>query len=327
MDLASIPTMIRDYQVLGKIGTGRYGTAFRVFSHRYKCDFCLKVISANDQTTPQLTRFLFNKEAETLRKVGHINVIRLYDYFQEGDYFYIVTELCGDGTLANYLDENEKMDITMLKVTFRHILEAISFIHSLNICHRDIKPANIGFDSLKRPKILDWGYSTVVQEGQKLTTYCGSYPYVAPECVSRTPYDGKMCDIWALGVTLYVMALGQDPWTGKHQNEKMTQIVTGSYCIPPGDTLLSDLIRKMLRVQPEQRITASEALKHEFFRVGCQLLKPKSVSARAKMILPKYSSIMLQTSPEKCGNGSESSRNCMSCSRRRINGCISKTFF
>ena len=293
MDVSKLPSKIRDYEILNKIGAGRYGTAFRVYSHRYHCEFCLKVISSNESTSDQLTQYLFKKEAETLRLVGHVYVIRLYDYFQEGDYYYLVTEYCSHDTLAHALETSGAMDLPTIRVVFRQILEAICFIHSLNIVHRDIKPANIAFDGLDRPKILDWGYSTLVKDGQLLNTFCGSFPYVSPECVSKVPYDGKMCDIWALGVTLFYMAFKKSPWEGKHQNEQVTNLLHADFCVPPTDPALADLIRRMIRVQPEQRITANEALKHEFFRATCPpILKPRSISARPRMLIPKYSSAM-----------------------------------
>lgn len=257
---------IREYEVKEKIGTGRYGTAYKVYSTKYLMEFCMKVISNNDTSSDPFTAFLFKKEAETLKKVGHLNVIRLYDYFSEDGNFYIVTELCSLGTLENYLQNKGVMSSDELRTVFSPLIEALAFIHSMNIVHRDIKPANIGFDRLWRPKLIDWGYSTEVKEGEILTSYCGSFPYVCPECLKKVPYDGKRCDIWAFGVTLYVMAFGKIPW-GENipQNEILTNLVNANFVCPTEDIILSDLITRLIRVQPDLRLTAAETMKHPFF--------------------------------------------------------------
>ncbi|OHT07442.1 hypothetical protein TRFO_24333 [Tritrichomonas foetus] len=380
---------IRDYTILSKIGNGRYGTAYKVFSKKYHCEFCMKVITQAEYSSEELTQFLFKKEAETLRRVGHKNVIRLYDYFHEGDYYFIVTEYCSNGTLQSYLDErananhnqiinstndkqnhdskispsnanispisdsinihslnnenqssqinlpsingnlgtendtkrnkrheiqsnthiifgpgergNQKethylgMDGDMLYSVFKQIYEAIAFIHSLNIVHRDIKPCNIAFDSLMRPKILDWGYSTVIQEGEKLKSFCGTFPFVAPECLSKAPYDGKKYDMWSLGVTLYMMAFGKMPWKGKLFSEQVESLMNANYDFPENHPNakpdLMNLIKNLLKVNPNERLSAIEALEHPYFK-KCSALVSSPISSsgshlsQAKICIP-----------------------------------------
>ena len=254
-----------NFEVQERIGKGRYGTAHRVISHKWGCEFCLKVIS--DTESDPMTRYLFNQEAQTLRLVGHMNVVRLYDYFEEDGNFMILLEYCPNGSLQNMIDRDGPLPLHTLRTVFRQIFDATKYFHSINVCHRDIKPANIASDRLGRPKILDWGYSTVVKDGEPLTTFCGSLPYTPPECVQRIPYDGRKADMWSLGVTLFVCAFGRDPWNEKGKNENVRpRILEGRILFDEGvDRELADLISRLLKVDPDERLSAQEALSHPFF--------------------------------------------------------------
>ena len=305
----SMSNQVHEFQILEKIGRGRYGTAYRAFSHRYKCEFCVKIIS-NSSTDP-LTKFLCHQEAETLRLVDHINVIRLYDFFEENDHFYIVMEYCPGENMHNMIKTGGCFSLSQINMYFRQILLAMSYFHSLGIVHRDIKPSNIAFDPVGRPKILDWGYSTIVDNHKPLTTFCGSIPYISPECLDHIPYDGKSADIWSLGVTMFYCAFGEDPWKGSKDNlrngvlcfpdEVLNNIQNwnneiqqddfkesncNNHCVCQTRSIMNDfidLLKKMVSVNPKERITAKEALKHPFFKNTVEHLnsnKTVSLSSR-----------------------------------------------
>lgn len=177
-------------------------------------------------------------------------------------------EYCAKGSFKMKLDNVGPFDINELKRYFSEILVAIKYFHSLNIVHRDLKPANFAFDKLDRPKILDWGFSTMIEEGELLDTFCGSRPYIPPECILQKPYDGKKCDIWALGVTIYMCAFNRSPWLHDimKENEQNEHLLEGKIYVPPhANPVLIDLIKCMIKVNPEERISAEDALNHEFF--------------------------------------------------------------
>lgn len=287
------PQRVREYEIKEKIGVGRYGTAFRAFSQHYKTDFCIKVIDNSHEPTPTLIRYLFNKEAETLRLVGHPNVVRLYDYFEYENQFYIVLEYCPKGSFKMKLDKTGVFDLNEIRVYFTGIVEAIAYFHSLNVVHRDLKPANFAFDKINRPKILDWGFSTQCKEGELLNTYCGSHPYIPPECVLREPYDGKMCDMWALGISIYMCAFNRNPWVHdtEHNENQQENLLTGKLYMPfDANPVLADLLNHLIQVDPLKRLSAEQVLDHPFFQ-GVRI-RPiyKKEPYSAHVLIPKLKS-------------------------------------
>ena len=253
-----------DYQVLEVLGKGRYGTASRVFSRKYNCEFCMKVI-LKDPSQERDMRAMFHRETEVLRKVGHPNVVRLYDFYETPTTFNIVMENCAHGTLNAFCEGGKTMPLPRLRVLFRQIIDAIACFHSINIAHRDIKPSNIALDDIDRPKIIDWGFSIQCAEGELSQTFCGTFPYVAPECLKKVPYDPKISDMWSIGVTMYVMAFGHHPFEDQFDNVAVGKAIRGEYTIPPTDLVFRALLTSLMKVEPKERLTARDALSHPFF--------------------------------------------------------------
>ena len=91
-------------------------------------------------------------------------------------------------------------------------MNAVEYMHRLGIAHRDLKPENILLDVDYNIKLIDFGLSNYVEEGKLLSTACGSPCYAPPEMVSGKKYDGKVGDIWSLGIIFYGMICGSLPF-------------------------------------------------------------------------------------------------------------------
>ncbi len=151
----------------------------------------------------------------------------------------------------------------------KQIFGAIQHCHIKRICHRDLKPENILFDS-KLPnanlKVIDFGASTRFDPNSKLTKRIGTPFYVAPEILNKQPYDEK-CDVWSLGVILYIMLCGYPPFWGKTDQEIYEKVKEGTveFYNEDWDHIsddAKDLIRKMLTYKPSERISTAEAYAH-----------------------------------------------------------------
>ena len=142
-------------------------------------------------------------------------------------------------------------------------------MHSEGVVHRDIKPENVMLTKEGELKLIDFGLSQRTEGDNKLKTIAGTPYYTAPEVLDGH-YDYK-CDMWSLGVLLYVFMSGYLPFQGQSRNEVFHKISTGKFhfnhvefkaCSPS----VISLIKNLLVVDPNKRISAIEALNHEWFK-------------------------------------------------------------
>lgn len=113
---------------------------------------------------------------------------------------------------------------------FKQIVEAVTYLHSINVVHRDIKLDNILIEEGSRQvKLIDFGFSVIVSPLQKLKVFCGTPSYMCPEIVRKRDYEGKPVDMWALGILLYVMLTGVFPFKGTDEKDLYAKIIRGQY--------------------------------------------------------------------------------------------------
>lgn len=152
------------------------------------------------------------------------------------------------------------------------------------IVHRDLKPENLLLDESLNIKITDFGLSNMISPGKKFSTFCGSLHYACPEILRGEEYVGPGADIWSLGVILYCLVTGSQPWSAKSSEDILDQILCHGIHIPSWISKeCSDLIQKMLRLQEKERITISEIRYHPWI-IGEYKEPPKS-------LLPHYGAI------------------------------------
>lgn len=147
---------------------------------------------------------------------------------------------------------------------FRQMISAIAYCHSFNVCHRDLKPENILITADLQIKIADFGMAALHQTAtHRLATACGSPHYAAPELLKNRQYRGDKADIWSMGVILYAMLSATLPFDDPDLRVMMGKTKKGQYKMP--DFLspeAEDLIRRMLQVNPDQRITMKQIWQH-----------------------------------------------------------------
>lgn len=123
-------------------------------------------------------------------------------------------EHANEGTLFDYLENCGPMTEKEVQALFRPLLSVVHYCHQRHIIHRDLKPENILVDGEMNVKLADLGLSRVFMK-EKLTTYCGTAPYIAPELFRFELYEGLKVDIWNMGVVLYRMVTGELPFCDK----------------------------------------------------------------------------------------------------------------
>ena len=220
---------------------------------------------------------LLEEELAILTQVDHPNIIKFHETYIDYRYVHIVMELCDGGELFEKIVEMHKFTEAQAASLMNRILSAVKHLHEHGICHRDLKPENFLFsDTSPDPeiKLIDFGLSKrfgAIQEQQpaeKMHTIVGTPYYVAPE-VLRGNYDFA-CDVWSLGVILYIMLCGYPPFEGDNNKEIFKRVLQQKLEFDPEDwTQISDeakdLITKMLVKDPTKRISIMEAYNHPWF--------------------------------------------------------------
>ena len=152
----------------------------------------------------------------------------------------------------------------------KQVLGAVAYCHDSNIVHRDLKPENVLIDKElgNSLKIIDFGTSIEIKQGELLTTTHGTSYYIAPEVLNKK-YNEK-CDVWSVGVMLFILLSGKPPFDGADDNEITENVKIGKYKFDGKQWKkisddAKDLIKQMLELKYEKRISARECLRHPWF--------------------------------------------------------------
>jgi serine/threonine protein kinase len=265
-----IPSQIGPYRLRGTIGEGAFSIVKLCVHHIDRRQYACKIVPKSLlQERSLLNRFQL--EIEIDRQLHHPGIVGVADLCQDVNNFYLFMEFCPNGELFQYIVDRGKLTESEAKSFIWQIFDALQYLHTMNIVHRDMKPENILIDMIGRLKLSDFGLSQFCPPDHLVSTPCGSPCYASPELLSGNPYDGRANDIWGCGVILFAMVTGQLPWTKRNQTQLFAQIRRGEYQIPNFlSQQCTDLITRLMTVDPQTRITLNEVFNHQFM-IGAQI--------------------------------------------------------
>jgi serine/threonine protein kinase len=273
-DLAEIynfKTNINFYEIIKKIGKGSFGKVFLAKQILTGTEVALKVISKKSLKKKNAEKRI-QKEINILKKIpSHPNIISLLEIFQDSDYHYLVFEFAPLGDLVSYFFKEDLFPENQLRRFFKDFLVGLEHIHQAGIIHRDIKPDNILMDTNFMPKIADFGISNIHESNSIIEDTGGTPLYLSPEVIENEGKIGFQTDIWSSGIVLYLLVFGDTPFKGRNMNELFLQILSKEVSFDMStdfnddQSLVQDLIKKMLIKDPTKRITLEEIKKHPWF--------------------------------------------------------------
>ena len=253
------------------IGKGAFGEVWKVTHENSKKVYCVKILSKRDIFEQKLINQI-NKEISIMYNINHPYSVKLVNHFEDNEKLYLIMELAPNGNLYNLIQNNIKekvKNMALIKKLIVQSIEIIKYLHSKNIVYRDIKPENLLLDNDYNIKLCDYGWATYFTPGKFLTVYCGTPEYVSPEVIKKYPYNEKV-DIWGLGVLIFELVFGYAPFSSTFNEERFNNIKAGKINWPKdlGDEYkdLKDLIEKILRVDPKERISLDEIENHPWLR-------------------------------------------------------------
>jgi len=293
------------YHMTGEIlGKGAYASVRTCRNVWTEQEFAVKIIDK----VPGHSRSRVFKEIDTFYHCrGHKNIIQLIEYFEEPDRFYLVFEKINGGQLLDHIQNRVRFTEKEASYVIRDLASALQFLHKKGIAHRDLKPENVLCefeDQLCPVKLCDFDLGSGIKFNSQLTspistpallTPVGSAEFMAPEVVEAFMDDSerdlaydKRCDLWSLGIIMYILLCGYPPFSGNcgsqcgwNQGEPCNacqellfhSIQDGHFDFPEGEWRdisgeAKDLISKLLVKDARKRLSAEMVMAHPWVRFG-----------------------------------------------------------
>lgn len=260
-----------NYKFMTLLGEGSFGTVEKVMHRKTNIIRALKKINKKNKIS---TDSEIINEIEILKKLDHPNIVKIYEFYNSKDNFYLVTEYCKEGELFDYITKFGPFKEKQASYIMYQIISAVFFCHSSKILHRDLKPENILIESIRKSdnylnvKVIDFGTAKIFEKNKNEKKQIGSSYYMAPEVLNKS-YTEK-CDLWSCGVILYILLTKIPPFGGKTDDAIFNKIKKGVYTVEHtplanGSAEVLDLIEKLLEMNPKKRLSAEQALNHEWF--------------------------------------------------------------
>lgn len=177
----------------------------------------------------------FEAELSILRKLDHPNILKIFEVFEDKVNYFLVTEFCSGVELFETIQKKIRFSEYEAAQIIRQVLQAISYCHSLGVVHRDLKPENLIYDEENDNalKIIDFGTSVEYDKKKvQLKQMHGTSYYIAPEVLKQN-YDER-CDVWSIGVLMYILLSGCPPFDGETDDEIIQAIKVGKYSLDGG---------------------------------------------------------------------------------------------
>ena len=205
------------YVTLNQIGKGAFGCVYSAYRSSDKRLVVTKFIRKSKvsydmwvDSGSSAEKIPF--EASLLISLQHPGLVTVLDVYQNRNFVQMVMEKHGEMDLFEFIDRNPLMDEPLASIIFKQIVEAVDYLHSREILHRDIKDENIIIDHKFRCKLIDFGSATFFKPGQLFNTFYGTVEYCSPEVLQGCAYEGPALEMWSLGVLLYIILFGENPF-------------------------------------------------------------------------------------------------------------------
>ena len=281
-----------------------------------------------DSEEDEIFKKTISREVKLLKMLKHSNIVQLKEAFKRKSRLFLVFEYV-EKNLLEVIEQHPTglpvlfIQSEKIKSYMHQLIQAISFCHSQSVIHRDIKPENLLISSLGELKLCDFGFARIIQQGDHLTDYVATRWYRAPELLVGVQYDESV-DMWAIGCLMAELIDSQPLFPGesdadqvyciqKHLGELITEHqeaiqknkLFSGLKLPKVQRIESirkryegkiekeaiELILALIKKDPKDRLTAQQALAHEYFASAAEEARPQTMAERGRQVLRQKISV------------------------------------
>jgi len=214
------------------------------------------------------------QEIQVLQRIASIEsdlFVKFYESFEDESHVYIVTEFVEGGELYELVEKFPfGVPELLSKSILKQIFTGVALLHKNNIVHLDLKLENIMYNPENdKIKIIDFGFAMATADKQRLTEYCGSLHYIAPQLLYKIPYDGFKADVWSLGVLSFALLSSKFPFDDEMDNHQKIfwKIKKGAFEAPAHFSASAlSFVQSILEPNENNRPDCSSLLTHPFLR-------------------------------------------------------------
>ncbi|MFT3890329.1 MAG: WD40 repeat domain-containing serine/threonine protein kinase [Anaerolineales bacterium] len=301
------PEKIGRYEIKSELGRGGMATVYHGYDPRFEREVAVKVLPPELLHADPQFRLRFDREAKIIAQLEHPSIVPVYDVGEENNQPYFVMRYMGGGSLT---DRIKASTFTVEQATkiLEQIAPGLDEAHSKGIIHRDFKPSNILFDNKGVPYISDFGIAKITQSANTMTgsAIVGTPAYMAPEQAQGTAIDGR-ADIYALGIILYEMLTGKQPYEAdtpmgvaiKHITDPVPHILDANPNLPYE---IEEIIQKAMAKDRDDRYSTAHEMVDALREVARDIAAGKTTAKRTAIkkspTVPK-ATVAKQKQPEK----------------------------
>ncbi|KAK4231573.1 kinase-like domain-containing protein [Podospora fimiseda] len=271
------------FEIGRPLGKGKFGRVYLAKERSSNFICALKVLYKSELQHGTGVEKQVRREIEIQSNLRHPNILKLYGHFHDSKRIFLILEFAGKGELYKHLQREQRFPEWKAAQYIAQMASALRYLHRKHVIHRDIKPENILMGIHGEIKISDFGWSVHAPNNRR-KTLCGTLDYLPPEMIksgSKDNWYNEKVDLWSLGVLTYEFLVGEAPF---EDTPVMTQkrIARADMTIPEWVSKeAKDLIKKLLVLDPEKRLSLEEVQTHPWIIKHC--VKGERASNREKL--------------------------------------------
>ena len=289
-----------NYKRHEELGRGGFATVYRVTDVATGKEYALKMIKKERYTKPKNLEKL-KSEIAIQASLNHPNVLRSFGNYEDAKHYYILLELAPGKSVRDLVRSQRRLPEKKVVEITKDVLRGVGYLHDNRIIHRDLKLENYLIGADGKVKVADFGLSAKLDyDDEKKFTMCGTPNYLCPEILKKMGHSYEV-DIWAIGVSVYVMLFGRQPFDYLKTKLIYEHIKTGNYQFPTETKVSSaaiDFIKATLQINPNLRPSVQALLQHPFIQGGgFDVIAPRKEQIRPRYQIPERRQYNAQAKP------------------------------